>query len=68
LEAQSYTLHGQVLARYLVEEFKMEVYRLEQRKRRLLEDIESTWRLKRRALWIKKGDENTMFFHQFANH
>jgi hypothetical protein len=24
---------------------------------------EETWRLKRRAIWLECGDENTKFFH-----
>jgi hypothetical protein len=32
-----------------------------------LEKEEITWRLKRRAIWIQEGDNNTNFFHQYVN-
>jgi len=35
---------------------------LEQKKRKLLEEKEAVWRLKSRAIWLEKGDENTNFF------
>jgi hypothetical protein len=28
---------------------------------------EKEWRLKSRALWLQVGDENTKFFHRYAN-
>jgi hypothetical protein len=34
----------------------------------ILEREEKTWRLKSRAIWIKQGDNNTKFFHQFATY
>ena len=33
----------------------------------LLAREEKILRLKRRAIWIKEGDNNTKFFHNFAN-
>lgn len=33
-----------------------------------LKQEESTWRKKRRALWLKEGDRNIKFFHKVANH
>jgi hypothetical protein len=33
----------------------------------LLEKEEKTWRLKSQALWLQVGDNNTKFFHQYAN-
>jgi hypothetical protein len=41
---------------------------LKQRKDKILEMEESTWRLRSRAIWIEKGDKNTKFFHKYATH
>jgi hypothetical protein len=35
---------------------------------KLLLDEEERWRQKRRATWIKSGDNNTKFFHRFASY
>jgi hypothetical protein len=36
---------------------------LEGKKNKLLEWEESKWRMKSRATWLPKGDENTKFFY-----
>jgi hypothetical protein len=33
-----------------------------------LKTNETTWRLKSKALWLEKGDNNTKYFHEYANH
>jgi len=38
------------------------------KKRTLLNEKETTWRLKSKALWLEKGDYNTKYFYFFANH
>jgi len=45
---------------------KDRLLQLEKKKMKLLEDKEVVWRLKRRAIWMEKGDENTIFFQAYA--
>ena len=35
-------------------------------KRKILKYREVDWRMKRRAVWLGKGDENTKFFENYA--
>jgi hypothetical protein len=39
---------------------------LEQERNNLLREKEEIWRQHNRAIWIKGGDQNTKFFHQYA--
>jgi hypothetical protein len=45
-----------------------ELKSLEAHKLDWLEKEETSWRLKSRALWLEAGDNNTRFFHQYANY
>jgi len=47
-----------------IEELKI----LEGKKNKWLKMDEHVWRLKRRSLCLKVGDNNTKFFHNFPNH
>lgn len=51
---------------YISQASKDKILQLEKLQNKILLDKEEEWRLKRRAIWLKVGDENTSFFHNFA--
>jgi hypothetical protein len=40
---------------------------LETERNNFLKAQEDLWRIRSRAIWVKSGDHNNKFFHQFAN-
>jgi hypothetical protein len=46
----------------------MNLKKLEDVKREMLEQEEVEWRLKSRAIYMEKGDENTIFFQNYAKY
>eukprot|EP00253_Pinus_taeda_P019311 PITA_19311 len=51
---------------YATQESKEKILMLEKRRGKLLLDREEEWRLKSRAIWLRAGEENTNFFHNYA--
>eukprot|EP00253_Pinus_taeda_P033560 PITA_33560 len=45
---------------------KDRILHLEKQQNKILLEREEEWRIKSRAIWLKSGNENTRFFHNFA--
>lgn len=51
---------------YATQESKEKIVALEKHKNQILLAKEEEWRLKSREIWLKVGDDNTRFFHNYA--
>ena len=51
---------------YMNQDSKDTLVRLQSRRNTILLDMEETWILKSKAIWLECGDENTNFFHSYA--
>eukprot|EP00253_Pinus_taeda_P031126 PITA_31126 len=51
---------------YSTQASKDRILSLEKSQNQILLAKEEEWRLKSRAIWLKSGDENTCFFHNYA--
>eukprot|EP00253_Pinus_taeda_P006972 PITA_06972 len=51
---------------YSTQASKDRILSLEKSQNQILLAKEEEWRLKSRAIWLKSGDENTSFFHNYA--
>jgi hypothetical protein len=52
----------------ILPEVESNLIKLEFERNKHLKAQEDLWRLRSRAIWVQSGDQNTNFFHHFANH
>jgi len=56
-------LYFQKFVGFFNDDHKRRIIEIERKKMYILDEKEIAWRLKRRALWLENGNENTKFFH-----
>lgn len=66
IDAELRELEGTEADDYATQESKDRILLLERHMNQILLAREEEWRLKSRAIWLKVGDENTRFFHNYA--
>lgn len=67
VEEQIATLYGTNSSRVFSDLEKENLRRWEEKRKTFLK-YEQDWRMKSQEIWIKDGDNNTKFFHNFSNH
>lgn len=56
--------HGGI---YSIQEHKDDITSLLAKRSQILKDQEESWHIRRKSIWFFKGDDNTKFYHKFAN-
>lgn len=57
-----------LMRQYLPDVIRSQIQVLELQRKKLLHIKETTWRLRSRGIWIWERDQNTKFFHRYANY
>lgn len=66
-EAEIDSMEDEHRRRYISLDHKDKLTTLVAERDTILRDIEESWRLRSRAIWILEGDDNRKFYHKFTN-